>query len=462
MTVVAAWPLAIVGLALFFFGIKRFTSTWKSSALCGLLFGLITSAGGVWWFWDVIPLSWINVPEGALQWFVVFVVFSLTTLSLALPFALIAPLVRRIPYTTWYAPFALAFVFVAAEELRMWCFALFFLGPESVFAPDFSVAGLGYALTETFVLLPVGQLGSIGMNALVGLLAATLALLLYARKAYKPLFAGACASLLFIVGAHLTLPATSTSSTMRVALLATYFPPGPFNDPFTMIAMLRAAALNEPSVIATPEGLGLAPFLSDKQRQGLYHSFFPNSEGLIISSSVVRDAQNNERAELLYESSANGIVGRQDKKYFVPVGEYLPPLLRAALSLAGEDNLKGYSLYIEGTAVRGSTYSAASFNDMTIGALMCSELLSPRLYRTLATTQETDVLINIANNSWFNGSRLLHNRLKQVAKVHALRNRQPMLVSANGSPAYGISARGQMLGETAWDTTDILVLDIPR
>lgn len=451
MTLPSLWPLSVAGVAGYLLGCN--TSSWKKAFVHGLIFGMLASMGGVWWFWDTIPLTWISIPDGTIQYLLVGIVYGLTVLSLALPFAFFAPLIRLIPHK-WYQPAVVALIYVVLEEVRMWTFALFFLAPESMLAPNFSVGGLGYALTESALLLPVAQAGHYGLHGLLALLAAALlARTQSVRWAYA-------AVLITLIGlAHLVLPTMDVERTTRVGLVSSYAPPGPFTNPALVIAPMQQAARAGAEIIVTPESLGLAPFLDTSSRQAFYRTLFAG-EGLVISSSVVREDNGNERAELLYETPTDGVIGSQDKIFFVPVGEYLPPLIRIGISVVGKENLNGYGSYIAGTAIPGSSLTPATYADITYGALLCSELLSPQLYAGLAA-KNTDVLLNLANNSWFNGSRLLHERLQQVAKTHALRNRQYVLVASNGSPSYVISSRGDVVAESTWGVPGALVVDVP-
>lgn len=445
------WPLSLVGLTIYFSVVRKSTSNMEA-VVASLLFGLLASMGGVWWFFDALPLSWLGVPESFVQPFLVGIVFGLTSISLALPFAFLGAIVRNIP-AHWYRPIALALLYAATEELRLWSFSLFFLAPESLLAPDFSIAALGYTLVQSSVLLPVAQAGILGLNILLGLLAA---LLLERRRTI--LCGGIMLTLVALICAHAVLPSERAVRAVRIALMSTYAPPGAFLNPALVTGLLQNVP-DETQIIVVPEGLGLAPFMDATERQIFYKNTL--REGvLVLSSSVVRK-DTDEWAELIYETPEDGVVGSQRKMFFVPVGEYLPPLIQAAVSVVGKEALQGYGQHIDGTIIRGDVLTSVTHKDTVIGALLCSELLSPRLYRKLARTNKTDLLVNVANNSWFHGSRLLHARLQQVAKTHALSNRQPLLVASNGSPSYAVDARGRITHESSWGATEILLATIP-
>lgn len=448
------WFLPIVGV-LGYFAASRLSSTIKAALLHGLLFGVIASMGGVWWFWDTIPLTWISIPEGPTQFLLVGMVYSLAVLALALPFMLGALLIRSVP-SAWYRPLVLALLYVLIEEVRMWSFALFFLGAETSLAPHFSIAGLGYALTESTLLLPLAQLGHFGLNGFIALLAAT-----FLERKRLPVLLGGAVIVLSLVGTHLSLPPLPTGETIRVGLISTNVPAGPFALPGFITQQMQEAEDAGAEVLAIPEGLGLAKFLDREARQQWYETVFEGRNGLVVSASVVPEENGTERGELIYETVTDGIIASQDKIFFVPMGEYLPPLVEAAISVVGTENLGGYSSYLGNRLVPGSTLTPATYEGIRFGSLLCSELLSPYLYPKLAA-QHTDLLLNLANNSWFHSSRLLHERLQQLAKTHALKNRQWFLVASNGSPSYAIDPRGRVVSESAWGANTPLLIEVPR
>lgn len=450
-----AWPLAVLGVALFFHAARRAPS-WQRASVDGLIFGLGASAGGIAWFWDALPLSWLQVPDGPIQPVLVGIAFALSAIALALPFAPLAAIGRLLP-AAWWRPLALSLLYALAEWLRLLTFALFFLAPASRFAPDFSIANLGYALTENSLILPIAQAGAAGLAAFLGLIAAALAGLLSRNRAETVVASIALA--LALGAAYAALPPTPSGATLRTALIATNEPPGTLESPAPVLAALSEAARSHPRLVLLPEGMSLAPFLSEDDRQSVYARLFDDG-ALIVSSSVVDMENGRQRARLLYEKVGEGTIGYHDKMFFVPIGEYLPPLVEMAFAPFKGKELAGYGSYLKDAAEPGSTLSVASVDGVSVGALMCSELLSPRLYPALAAVGRTQVLGNIANDSWFHGSHLLFMRLRQIARTHALVEHQYMLVASNAAPAYVIDPQGRLVRESA-SIPDVLVIDVP-
>jgi apolipoprotein N-acyltransferase len=104
---------------------------------------------------------------------------------------------------------------------------------------------------------------------------------------------------------------------------------------------------------------------------------------------------------------------------------------------------------------------AVRFRGVRFGGLMCSDMLSPFLYRHLAREERADVLVNLSNQFWFHGSRHLHHKSLQMARVHAVRNRLPLLVANNMASSYAFDANGRLLAESAWGESGVMVVEVP-
>ena len=110
---------------------------------------------------------------------------------------------------------------------------------------------------------------------------------------------------------------------------------------------------------------------------------------------------------------------------------------------------------------RGTKVKAVPYKNAVIGSLLCSEILSPQLYRDLVKNQDANILINLSHTSWFNGSKSLFNKMKQMAKVHAVQNRTYFIQTSNGLPSFVLDYNGKTVMETNQGETKIIYIDIP-
>ncbi len=446
--------LIIPATGFWFLGSQRAQGTTRA-ALGGLIFGLLAGIGGIWWMVDALPLSWLSIPE-PLQIPFVSTVMAVTAFSLALPFAFGSCLVRILPLNAWYTPLSFGFLLAGVEVVRPFCFSLFFLAPGIPVNGHFSVAALGYVLMEIPFLSPLALTGITGLSVFLGALGALFAQLLVERSV--PIKSSVLLVIILFT-LHLALPSSQENeSQLRIGLVNSYFPAGNFSNPEEIIRLIKVAGSGESDVIVVPEGYGLAKFLTEEDRKKLYTDAFGNRGGLIIDSSTVRDAT-GLHSRIVYWSTERGEIATQDKIFLAPIGEYFPPLIHRMLTFSGEEALLGYRAYTN--PIRSGTgLSTALFKGRVFGGLLCSELLSPWLYRELTHDHGAQVLVNLANNSWFHNSRLLHHRLIQIARVHAIQNNSYMLVSANGSPSFAIDPGGLIIAEGTWGSPGVVFATI--
>lgn len=468
VAVSSCWFLVCVGLSLFFYSVWQ-ASSLRRATLYGLLFGTLVSGGGVLWFFETLPLSWLAVPPGGTEYIFIGVVWLVALIALAIPFALVTPLFFLLRKNLFLIPLS-ALLFGIMEELRMWSFALIFSSGETVFGAHFSIPALGYALAENTYLLQLASIGGIAvLNVSVALIGGVLAFLLLQlkkegpRKTYLELgVVLACCGVVVLLPLFLTYSEPTDTHKTPVALITTTTPAGVSKDPATILALIQKA-INDtyaPTIITLPEGHGLANTISNPDaRRAILDSLSPNREILLISSNkVLREGK--EYRELMYESSTRGVVGTHTKMFLVPVGEYFPPVLQAIFSLTPAEALHGYRAYLGTGGKSGDTLSAATIHNTTVGSLMCSEMLSPSFYRRLVREKGANLFVTISNNSWFHGSAILHEKLIAVAKVHAVTNRTYFLVTSNDAPSFAIDPRGVLIAHSEWNKETVLFVDV--
>ena len=270
------WFLTPLGLALLLYYLWYVSERWWAAAWAGLLFGFATSGAGIWWFWDTPPLGWLAITSPLVEWYAVGVIWSTVALSMGLAVALGALLLWYIRNNR-FVLLATPLVWMVVEEARMLFFSLFTIGENSLVGPHFSVAALGYPLTESGHLLQFASLGGVmALNGVVALGAGALAI--YARGRYR--VPSIVLGLLLIVPFFLSLPVVNDSP-LRVAVIGDTIDASTVRNWDRTYAVLEEVAAQPPfpDVIVLPEGHGITP-----DTEAAITSLFTNHEVLILNS----------------------------------------------------------------------------------------------------------------------------------------------------------------------------------
>ncbi len=449
------WFLALLGLGLLFFVLRSRTSSALRASLYGFIVGIASGGAGVWWMWDMLP---IHDPVGIApltQIIVAGSVWGMTALLAGIATALAALLLYLFRGNAFFALLA-GVVWVLQEETRMWLYAVFSYSPESLFGPHFSQTAAGYALAENGYLLQLAHFGGIAaLNFSIAALAASAVLLIHgASGRIRSLPARVALVLtLSILAAPLAAPHDAqTFPPLRVAIISLASAP----DAPRMVELLRHAASSTPDLVIIPESDTLESFLPEERtRKNVLHTLFSNTEGLVVSAGY-ETAGGKTHSVLAYTDSLGRRIESYRKMFLMPQGEYYPLAALPLFSLSGDPKMSEYVKDAGHRLVRGNGLIAVPFRGSILGGLICSELISPYLYKELARGQGANILINLANPSWFHGSRSYFDKTVQIAKVQAVENNAPMLVANNGSPSFAIDAYGSLLAKAAWGKDEIL------
>ncbi len=455
------WPLAPLALAIFFYDLwsaPSFTgSLWRS-----FLFGAITGGAGIWWFWDTLPLNWLGLSHGPNEWYFVFASWGPVTLAFAAASTLITPLIwliRRSPYRA----LGTALIWVLVEEARMWSFSLLTFADRSFYGPHFSAPSLGYAFAENHYLLQIADGGGIYfLNFAVALTAAVCITLPSIRKHVRSIETISLAVLclvLLIPLAH-TQAKARHGSDLKAVLISTDLPVGVAEVPphqYQTLLTTAARTFPEATLFILPEEKRLEPTFPNEQDKATFlKEVFGNRDIRIVSGIHLPGKDRGYDAALTYETVTGERLGTYIKRFLMPGGEYMPTLMRMVFSLRPDSGLGWYMNSLpERRNVQGEL-PTASFEGHILGGLICSDFLSPHLYRELSVQGHADILINIANPAWFHHSRILFDKTVAIAKVHAVQNRAYYLQSTNGAPAFAINPEGHIIGMSAWGGTSML------
>jgi apolipoprotein N-acyltransferase len=360
----------------------------------------------------------------------------------------------------------------------MWMFALFTWSSKSLPGPHFSAAAAGYPLTESFLLLQLARpLGLDALNFMVAMIAAAAAVVVHVQqRVWRRLAWLQVAAVVLVLSfcSWLTRPRHAEAEgarSLRVAIITEQddFTSDRYEDGAAITQRIAAAAAIVPpvEVIMLPEEISLTSiFWFEEESDDFLARVFGEREVLLLHTRNDHyphdeDPDAPEMKKLAYESTTQGIIGRYKKQMLMPLGEYAPSFARMFYAVIGDPDIEAHLEDVDQVALERRMPEAVAFRGMRFGGLMCSDMLSPVLYRHLAREERADVLVNLSNQFWFHGSPRLHHKSLQMARVHAVRNRLPLLVANNMAPSYAFDANGRLLAESAWGESGVMVVEAP-
>jgi apolipoprotein N-acyltransferase len=265
-------------------------------------------------------------------------------------------------------------------------------------------------------------------------------------------------------------PASVRSETLRFAVISEHIEDvRDFSKHHLVKQKIAEAASATPpvDVIVLPEEFSLTSiFWGENEASRFISDHFGQRDVLILNTrnDLYPEEQRNEAAEskkLVYDSTRQGELGRYHKQMLMPLGEYAPAFTHTFFSLLSDPELH---LYLQDVATGFSDtrhLQVTEFRGIRFGGLLCSDMLSPHLYRSLTQNYGANVLVNLSNHFWFHGSKELYWKTVQMARVHAIQNRAPIVVSNNMAPSFVIDKQGEMMAEARWGAREVLYVDIP-
>ncbi|MDP1629731.1 MAG: apolipoprotein N-acyltransferase, partial [bacterium] len=430
--------------------------------LAGLVFFGITTS----WFLFASMADWV----GSERKIIIILILALTWLVYIL-FASIftgaaAYLFFRLRIRSWLDIFLFPALWVIFEYFRAWGVAVFILGPVSLFGPHITLGNLGYALAGTPFIVLAGTVGVYGLgflmvffNCLIFSTVISAKRPILQRKNFAKF--GLCFSVIFLAFVSVYYFQNlrsgknfSSKNPIPVSVIQTNFPSlfsytpaqeAEFSD-IQLNLFAQAARQNEwPRIIVFPEH---ANFL---KRAALFSSRASLADVLKQKDALIVDSgwHSNERTgsavtRLIYfDVRTAKVIAGFDKVLLMPVGDYLPYFLTSVLNLIGRDDwivnmemTRGYE--------KGGELTMVEYNGIKLGGLLCSEIVSPYLYREL-TAKGAEVLIGAASDAVFKGDRLLLGQLLAMAKMRAAENNRYFIQAANQGDSYVIDNRGRLV-----------------
>ena len=219
---------------------------------------------------------------------------------------------------------------------------------------------------------------------------------------------------------------------------------GRFNE---QINFLKVAAKqkNTPDIIVLPEASNffknISTFLNTAEAKDFF-SKLSKEPILIIDNSRIVDDKGTVKSRTTYLDSKEGIIGWYDKRLLMPAGEYLPDSIKWVIRVLAPEKINLFDQYRYFNKGEGVA-RPIEFQGLNIGAMACSELLSPPLNRSLVQNG-SDIIIIQASTGLFNGNNSIINQNLAIARMRAAENRKPLILAANYGLSYVISSDGNV------------------
>lgn len=468
------WFAVFPGLALFFTLLQKRVTRPSIAALDGLIFGVITGGVSTIWFWDTLPLSFLGIHDPTVQRIAVGMTWGYVAVSLGAPVSIGALTIWLLRTSRWF-PLLVPCVWALTEIGRMWSFAITTWSPQSLFGPHFSAASVGYAIAESITLLRLAYpFGIDALNLFVAAIAVCLAVApsIWQRRASPKttVFTLVCIIAL-CVPPYIANPKSDGihERKLRFAIISENIKEvRDFSTHQIVTTQLAAAAAASPpvDVIMLPEEFSLTSlFWSKGEATQFLARHFHGRDVLILNTRnelYPEDEQNEapENKKLVYDSTIRGEIGRYTKQMLMPLGEYAPAFTQTFFSLLQDPELHLFLQDVGHSPEVGRQLNVGEFNNVRLGGLLCSDMLSPHLYRALVREHRAQILVNLSNHFWFHGSKTLYWKTMQMARVHAVQNRAPIVVSNNVAPSFALDSDGTLLAEAGWNRREILYVDI--
>lgn len=454
--------LALMGLVY----VTLFKTTYVRTAVYkGLVFGFTASLGSLWWMWGAYPMDdWAGTIPRYEQIVFIGVGWILTAVVFAIPVGVLTATLKAVKEKA-YALITFPFLLVVIEGVRMWAYTLYTYGENALVGPHFSIATLAYSLTESYTLLQVASGGGVyNLTFLLGLIAVLPSIVILSIKEIGNIQVRICTAItavLFIGAVSFGLvhipEAVETQTTTDILLLSS-------KQYFEKVSLERASLYQNiirdldqvPDVIVFPEGEHIETVFPEiPNPREAFKELVRNQDVLIIGNQQnTQDSKNYSTT--FFDTALNGTIATQNKILLAPFGEYMPAVAPVVFFGSPREHLYISPYFV----TKGDTLSVAEHNGVTFGALACSELLSPHLYRTLAAQKNADILFNISDPSWF-GSTHFFDRMLQMSRVHAVQNRVYFLTAAVETSAFALNPKGEIIARGEHNTTAGLVVTIP-
>ena len=155
--------IALVPLIHFLFNAKNAKNVFLGGYVFGVAFFCIVFI----WFWSALPLDWLGIDNSFTGFIFIFMYWITAAIAAAFFIGLFSVTFFKLKTANHFDLILFPFLWVLFEYLRMWGYAIFSFGSESLFEPHFSVGFIGYTLASNQNLLLFAKIGGVFMLSFV-------------------------------------------------------------------------------------------------------------------------------------------------------------------------------------------------------------------------------------------------------------------------------------------------------
>ncbi len=414
------------------------------------------------WFWGAYPLKWA-VGEWWLAALMVAVAWFLAALFLSLGVVGLVPMlfVGRQEFRLVLFPV----FWVLQEYLAQWFFSLLTYGAGNLTGAHFSVNMVGYTLANHNWLLQIAQFGDVyGLSFLVAAMAVILCFGVQSRFALITKGKVMVVAIVLILGSSfIPVPLNNHAGTsLKLGLVQTNFSKyGELNTEgeYEKIKQIIAEeSVKSVDVLVFPEEANFVDRAIANDLEWLKNNL--SSTTLLVDSGPVSGSEAGYLRSAAYTYQMNDLQRNivYEKRFQVPMGEYIPEVVRITFKLfglGGEFGRVDHNLQENEVGQIEQTVTKLGWQ---LDVKFCAEVTSPKLYKP--ANESKNILLNLASHSFFGDTTLLHSYISDIAKVRAVANQSYYGQATNGSPALLIAPNGLVLAESAGQS-GLLIITLP-
>lgn len=444
------WWCTLPGLALLVYVVERAASI-RRAAMAACAAGSIKMLLVMSWALTAYPTDWLtNVPH-LTQFVVLALCWGGTSIVIGAGFALVA-LQRLARGQSWLLrTLVFAVLLVGAENIGALLFSIFSYGPGSTLNTSFGFGMTGFSLADHGVLRALAPLGGVYiLGATLSVLAYCLAIVFQKKSCY------ALGFLIIFIGTGYVPLVHTPLPPMRVAAIGTSFPSfrlQTYNDMRNDQAVTHTA-------VRTALGAGAEMvLLTEDQRFGyaidtdtLFTELnaMPHTQNAVVVDSYRTDlsTQSTVLRAYVYDIDAQKTYV-QDKKFLVPLGEYVPSLFSAVLATISRDDSLEPMKYAAGGAVIPQNAPAR-----IPSVLFCFENIGGFFAKVAVGSRTPLLTVHPVSHSWFHYHGVLDNEERQTLIVQAMFTEVPILQAGNEAPNVLYAPDGRTYTGTTYAKTD--------